>query len=198
LEVSTRTIKRDVSALQQGGLPIQARSGPGGGYILDSGATLPPVNLTPAQAVAVAVALAAHQDAPYSLDGRVALEKVLDVMDPGARQRAERLAERVWIRGGSGQHTAVAAAVEQALAEQRVVILDYRDQRGVSSRRPVEPHLIAHTDNHWYVVAWCRLRHDERWFRWDRIEGAQLTAQRFPGRDLAVFGSPPPDARPIR
>jgi len=98
LEVSTRTIKRDVSALQQAGLPVWAQAGPGGGYVLSGTATLPPVNLTETQAVAVAVALAAQPDAPYATDGRAALEKVLDVMDPGARRRAEELARRVWVR----------------------------------------------------------------------------------------------------
>ena len=96
LEVSTRTIKRDVAALQQAGLPVWAQAGPGGGYVLDEAATLPPVNLTPAQAVAVAVALAAQLDAPYAVDGRAALEKMLDVLDPVARDRAEQLAGRIW------------------------------------------------------------------------------------------------------
>jgi len=45
LEVSTRTIKRDVAALQQAGLPVWSQAGPGGGYVLDEAATLPPVNL---------------------------------------------------------------------------------------------------------------------------------------------------------
>jgi len=48
LEVSTRTVKRDVAALQQTGLPVCAQAGPGGGYLLEATATLPPVNLTPA------------------------------------------------------------------------------------------------------------------------------------------------------
>jgi len=56
------------------------------------------VNLTPAQAVAVAVALAAQDDAPYAVDGRTALEKILDVLDPAVRERAEQLAGRVWVR----------------------------------------------------------------------------------------------------
>ena len=99
--MSVRTVKRDVSALQQTGVPIWATAGPGGGYVLDAAATLPPVNLTPAQAVAVAVALAEAPDAPFAVDGRAALQKVLDVMGPTARTEAERLAGRVWVRGSS-------------------------------------------------------------------------------------------------
>jgi predicted DNA-binding transcriptional regulator YafY len=197
-EVSVRTIKRDVAALQQTGLPVWAQAGPGGGYVIDEIATLPPVNLTPRQAVAVAVALAAQRDAPYHLDGQAALEKVMSVMGSVARERAERLGARIWVRGGSLAATSGISSVEQALTERRVVALTYRDGQGRQSRRRVEPHLIAHTGHHWYLVGWCIERQGPRWFRWDRIERADLTTEPVVDRDPAVFGTPPPDAYPVR
>lgn len=198
LEVSTRTVKRDVAALQQAGVPIWASAGPGGGYVLDAVATLPPVNLTPAQAVAVAVALSGSADAPFAADGRAALEKVLDVLGPAARAEAERLAGRVWVHGTSAPRSRAAAVVEQALADRRVVALTYRDRDGATTRRRVEPQLLARTGDHWYLVAWCRERQAPRWFRWDRIGGAALTPEPAPLRDPALFGTPPPDARSVR
>jgi predicted DNA-binding transcriptional regulator YafY len=197
LEVSPRTIKRDVSALQQAGVPIWATGGPGGGYVLDAVATLPPVNLTPAQAVAVAIALAGATDAPFAVDGRTALEKVLDAMGPGARQEAERLGGRVWVRAGR-QRSSPAAVVEQALLRRRVVAIRYRDGEGTVSRRRVEPHLLARTGDRWYLVAWCQDRQAPRWFRWDRIEAADLTTDTAPQRDPALYGTPPPDAHAVR
>jgi predicted DNA-binding transcriptional regulator YafY len=197
LEVSTRTVKRDVAALQQAGLPIWATAGPGGGYVLDSSATLPPVNLTPAQAVAVAVALAQAPDAPFATDGRAALEKVLDALGPGARQEAERLGGQVWVRGHR-RPPSPAAAVEEALLRRRVVVLRYRDSAGSVSRRRVEPHLLARTGDRWYLVAWCQDRQAPRWFRWDRIETADVTTEAAPVRDPAVYGTPPPDAHAVR
>jgi predicted DNA-binding transcriptional regulator YafY len=199
-EVSERTVKRDVSALQQAGLPVWAQAGPGGGYVLDAAATLPPVNLTAAQAVAVAVALAAAPDAPFAADGRAALEKILDVLDPGARRRADQLGGRLWVRGGEGAPPAsrAAAAVEQALVLRRVVALRYRDRHGTASRRRIEPHLVARTRGHWYLMAWCLERDAARWFRWDRIEGAALTTEPVRERDPAEFGEPPDDAHPVR
>lgn len=200
LEVSTRTIKRDVAALQQAGLPVWAQAGPGGGYVLDARATLPPVNLTPAQAVAVATALAAQRGAPYAAEGRAALEKVLDVMHPADRQRAEELGARVWLRGAVPPSTTTAATgpVGEALATRRVLALEYDDAAGRSTRRHVEPHLLARTDDHWYLVGWCRWREAPRWFRLDRIRAAHLTDEDVQHRDLAVFGTPPPDAHPVR
>ncbi|SFK30722.1 helix-turn-helix transcriptional regulator [Geodermatophilus ruber] len=198
LEVSTRTIKRDVAALQQAGLPIWATSGPGGGYVLDAAATLPPVNLTPAQAVAVAVALAGAEDAPFAADGRAALEKVLDVLGPTARQEAERLGGRVWVRARQHTRPGPAAVVEEALVRRRVAAITYRDGTGRVSRRRVEPQLVARTQGRWYVLAWCRARDAPRWFRWDRIEAADLTTETAPERDPAVFGTPPADAHAVR
>ncbi len=198
LEVSTRTIKRDVAALQQAGLPVWSQAGPGGGYVLDEAATLPPVNLTPAQAVAVAVALAAQTDAPYAIDGRVALEKILDVLDPAARERAEQLAGRVWVRTSPAERTAVPTAVQEALAQRRVLVLGYRDRLGRPSHRRVEPHLLARTNDQWYLLGWCHTRRAPRWFRSDRIQGADLTTEPVPYRDPALFGTPPPDAHPVR
>jgi predicted DNA-binding transcriptional regulator YafY len=198
LEVSTRTIKRDVAALQQAGLPVWAQAGPGGGYALDAVATLPPVNLTETQAVAIAVALAARADAPYATEGRVALEKILGVMEPGARRRAETLGRRVWVRGSDRPPGRLTDAVEQGLAARTVISLTYQDRHGQVSKRRVEPHLIARTDHRWYLIAWCQERQAVRWFRWDRIVAADLTTQPVPDRDLTTFGTPPPDAHPAR
>ncbi|MET4226472.1 helix-turn-helix transcriptional regulator [Oerskovia enterophila] len=100
-EVSERTVKRDVSALQQAGLPVWAQAGPGGGYVLDPSASLPPVNFSPQQAVAVAVALAVlPPGSPFAVDAAAAQGKVWDALGPEARERASALAARVWIDRG--------------------------------------------------------------------------------------------------
>lgn len=65
-EVSVRTIKRDLDALENSGAPLWSRPGPGGGYGLASGASLPPVTLSPAQAVALMAAVSAAPGAPYA------------------------------------------------------------------------------------------------------------------------------------
>ena len=200
LEVTTRTVKRDIATLQAAGVPVWARSGPGGGYGISGRPTLPPVNFTPAQAVAVASALQAAGDtAPFAADGRAALAKLLDVMDPGSRAEVEALGARVWIRGDRSVEAGatVRRVVEEGLRRNLAISLHYRDGEGNDSERVVEPHLLVHTSGSWFLVAWCRTRGAVRWFRLDRIATATTTRDRFEPRAEDTFGVPPPDARRI-
>jgi predicted DNA-binding transcriptional regulator YafY len=199
LEVASRTIKRDVSALQQSGVPIWATAGPGGGYVLDAGATLPPLTFSAGEATAIALALAASPDQPFAVDGRSALVKVLGAMTPSARQAADALGARVWLRDEGAERTAVARVLDQAMTDGVVVVIDYVDAEGhETGRRPVEPLTFARSRGHWYLMAWCRTRRGGRSFRLDRITAAQLTKQHVERRDLGeVFGTPPADAAPI-
>ncbi|NEE02954.1 helix-turn-helix transcriptional regulator [Phytoactinopolyspora halotolerans] len=204
-EVSPRTIKRDVLALQESGLPIWAQPGPGGGYVLDPAATLPPVNFTPAQAVAVAVALASVRDAPFAADGASALAKVFDVLDDESRRRADDLGALVWVNddpvqpppGATRGPASGGRAIEEALRRRVVVVLDYIDAQGTPTRRRVEPMMMALTYGHWYLIGWCRRRDAVRWFRWDRIRDAHATPERVVERDLSVIGEFPATARSI-
>jgi predicted DNA-binding transcriptional regulator YafY len=199
-EISVRTVKRDISALQQGGFPVWARSGRTGGYVVDPAATLPPVNFTAVEFSALAAAIAAHRGQPFDRQARAALVKVLAVMDPQARRSASALTERIWI-----DHSAVDGAdprrrnaIERAVQERRVLSLHYRDRHGVPTTRRVDPQLLAFTEGHWFLVAHCHRRQAIRWFRLDRIERASLTAQ--PAVDIPVeeLGTPPPTAASVR
>lgn len=216
-EVSERTIKRDISALQQAGAPVWAQSGPGGGYVLDASASLPPVNFTPTQAVAMAVALATlPPGSPFAVDAAAARGKLWDTLGDRDRQRAQRLSARVWTRpsparGGSGEvpdgaapgasspspSPAVLRAVEQALGDERALVIAYAGRDGAVTQRTVEPILLAHTGGRWCLVAWCRLRTAIRWFRLDRIAEAHLTAERYVPRDVASAGEPPAGSAPV-
>ena len=144
-EVTERTIKRDVSALQQSGVPIWATSGPGGGYGLDAAATLPPLTFTVGEATAVAIALATQPGLPFRPDGQSALTKLMAAMTPEGRESASQLASRVWLRSdGDAARDAVTRAIEESLRQQRVVVLDYVDRDGArTQKRPVEPMAFA-------------------------------------------------------
>jgi predicted DNA-binding transcriptional regulator YafY len=194
-EVSPRTVKRDISALQQSGFPVWARLGRTGRYLVDESATLPPVTFTPAEAAALAAALQAHRGQPF--DGQT---KILNVMTPPVRARTADLAGRIWTHeeatplGSRRTRT----AIESALEQRRVLALRYRSATEETTSRSVDPQLLAHTKGFWYLVAHCRLREGVRWFRLDRIEHASVTT--LPAVDLPAdrLGEPPETARSVQ
>ncbi|WP_166354374.1 helix-turn-helix transcriptional regulator [Phytoactinopolyspora limicola] len=197
-EVSTRTVKRDISTLQLGGFPVWARPGPGGGYVVDAAATLPPVNFTDAEVSGLAAAVAAHRGQPFDGYARAALVKALSVMDTRARERATALNDRVWIDHLDTPGDArTRRTVEQALHEQRVLVMRYRDGRGKQTTRRVDPVLLAGTRGQWYLVGHCRSREAIRWFRLDGISNAHLTTEAAADIPMTAVGTPPATAESV-
>jgi len=186
-EVSARTIERDISALQQSGVPIWATPGPGGGYSVDPEMSLPPLNFTADEATAVAVALAASGPIPFGDSARSALRKLVAVMSAANREGARELVGRIHLLQQRGQleETPVVKAVETAVARRRVLEVDYVDRTGQrTERRFVEPYGFAGSEDHWYLMAWCRLRGGGRTFRLDRMQAARVTDEAAPDREL--------------
>lgn len=196
-EVSVRTIKRDLDALENSGAPIWSRPGPGGGYGLAAGASLPPVTLSPAQAVALMAAVSAAPDAPYADLAAAGIRKIMDVLDPRTRAQANELAHRIWVDALPSSSRAVRSAVEEAMAEQRVIRIRYTSRDGTTTTRDVEPVLFASTSGRWYLVGWCRLRDAMRWFAASRIERASVTKIACSGHTVDEVGEPPANARPV-
>jgi predicted DNA-binding transcriptional regulator YafY len=98
-EVSTRTIERDILALQESGVPVYAETGRRGGYVIDKRLTLPPVNFTAAEMVAIAVSLDWAEGTPFALAARSALRKVLAVAPAGQTAEAAQLMDRIRLIG---------------------------------------------------------------------------------------------------
>ena len=200
-EVSTRTIKRDVSALIETGVPIIANDGRDGGYRLNRNAALPPMTFTSGELLAVATALAAEPHIPFAPDGRAALLKVLGAIPQPAKAELITVSERIWMRQptikGRGK---CARLIDEAIRTGVVVNIDYKAGNGAETKgRAVEPMILARTAGHWYLLAWCRMRKEGRWFRFDRIRKAKLTTEPTPDRDIAaIFGEPPDDSHPVR
>jgi predicted DNA-binding transcriptional regulator YafY len=162
------------------------------------GASLPPVSLSPAQAVALLAAVSAAPDAPYADLAAAGIQKILDVLDPRTRARADELAGRVWVNAPPSSSRAIRSALEEAMAEQRVIRLRYTAGDGTITTRDVEPVLFASTNGQWYLVGWCRLRDAMRWFTVSRIERASVTKAACSGHTLQEVGDPPPaNARPV-
>lgn len=194
-EVSVRTVERDVSALQQAGVPIYADTGRAGGYALDKSRTLPPMNFTPAEAVAVGIALSSSVAAPFARSARTALLKIVAAMSAADGAEARRLAERIHflLPEERDERALVPAVVEEGVALRQVIRLSYVDRNGTESERDVEPVAFVSGAHGWYLIGWCRLRDGPRLFRADRIRRASLLDELAPHRDFGDVAPRVPD-----
>jgi predicted DNA-binding transcriptional regulator YafY len=193
-EVSVRTIERDVSALQQAGVPIYADTGRAGGYALDKARTLPPMNFTPSEAVAVGIALGRAGDAPFAKSARTALLKIVAAMSAADGAEARNLAERIhFLVHDQDEKASVPAVVEEAVAVRQVIRLTYVDRNGAETERDVEPVAFVSGVRDWYLIGWCRLREGPRLFRVDRIMRASLLEEIAPERDFSEMVPKIPD-----
>lgn len=187
-EVSSRTIERDLSALQQSGVPIYATPGRRGGYAIDRQHTLPPLNLSAAEVTAIATALAVDSSTPFSHAGRSALQKILAVLHAVDAEGARELSSRVRLFDTRPWVPRPPAVVEHAIVQRRVLRLDYVDKTGAPTERVVEPVAVLGLHPNWYLWAWCRLREAPRAFRLDRIRGAVMSDEVVPDRGMDPAG----------
>ena len=201
LEVSDRTLRRDVDRLRDLGYPVHAVRGVAGGYQLQAGAAMPPLLLDDEEAVAIVVGLQAAAGgmvAGIEETSVRALGKVVQVMPPRLRRRVDALASytvpAVFTSGGDGPtiDADVLATLAQACRDDERVRFGYRTRAGEAMERSVEPHRLVSVGRRWYLVGWDLTRHDWRSFRLDRMSDATTTGARFrqrelPGGDAAEF-----------
>ena len=199
-EISVRTVERDISALQQAGVPIYADVGRAGGYTLDKSRTLPPLNFTPAEAVAVAIALSRGEGSPYNRSARTALHKILSAMSAVDSAAALELADRIRFLSPvePDAPASVPAVLEEAVATRRVVRIEYADRSGAATERAVEPVAFTAGSRCWYFLGWCRLRCEGRVFRTDRIRRAVLLDETAPHRSFEELKCDIPDDIVVR
>lgn len=196
LEVSVRTLRRDVDRLRELGYPVQAQRGVDGGYQLAAGAVLPPLVLDDEEAVALAVALvsAAGSSAAGIAEPAVrALAKVSQVLPKRLQRRVEALrgvTEPVGPPSTAGAVSPMAlATVAQACRDSDRLEFDYLAADGTPSQRRVEPHRLVSLGRRWYLVGYDLSRQEWRTFRLDRLTDPRATGIRFAPRRL-----PAPDA----
>lgn len=194
LDVSPRTVRRDVDRLRELGYPIQATKGPDGGYRLAAGAELPPLLFDDDQAVALAVALRLAVSAGAGIEEAAAraLTTVRQVLPARLRHRVDAVELTALDRGGAPQaDTAVLVAIGAAVRAREVLRFGYGDDTAAPPRR-AEPHHLVTRRGRWYLVAWDLDRDGWRTFRADRItprspNGPRFPPRRVPGGDVAAF-----------
>ena len=189
LEVTERTVRRDVDRLRSLGYPVHSSVGVAGGYQLGAGASLPPLLLEDDEALAVALGLrtaAAGTVAGVEEAALRALAKLEQVLPKRVRRRVNALREAVaplYITGPRVR-AEVLSVLAAACRQHECVSFRYVDGQGQTTTREVEPHGLVHTGWRWYLAAWDGGRDDWRTFRVDRIEGDVTARQRFVPRDI--------------
>ena len=190
LEVSPRTLRRDVDRLRELGYPVDASRGVAGGYQLQAGAAMPPLLLDDEEAVAIAVGLrsaAAGAVAGFEETSVRALAKVIQLLPPRLRRRIDALqaVTAPGVFGGGPVLDAITlTTVAMACRGEERLRFEYRPRDGEPMRRHVEPHRLVSLGRRWYLVAWDLDRGDWRNFRLDRLTAPAATGARFRPRDL--------------
>jgi predicted DNA-binding transcriptional regulator YafY len=192
LDVTPRTLRRDIAKLRSLGYPVYAEPGVAGGYRLGAGAALPPLLLDDDEAVAVALSLrtsAAHAVSGIGEASVRALAKLERVLPSRLRQRAAAIGHvTVPLTGpGPAVDAGTLTTIARGCRQQERLEFGYRHRGGGLSVRTVEPHRLVQAGYRWYLVARDLSRDDWRTFRADRIAQARLTGVRFVPHD-------PPDA----
>jgi predicted DNA-binding transcriptional regulator YafY len=208
LEVSPRTVRRDVDRLRELGYPVRATKGPDGGYRLDAGSDLPPLLFDDEQAVAVAVALQTAATGVAGIEEAAlrALATVRQVMPSRLRHRIDALRITAVQPGPATQDrpamdTEQLVAIGTAVRAREVLRFDYTspaapaggdDAEAPRPPRRAEPHHLVTWRGRWYLIAWDLDRDDWRTFRVDRMTpriptGPRFTPRELPARDVATY-----------
>ncbi|MBL7253316.1 helix-turn-helix transcriptional regulator [Paractinoplanes lichenicola] len=199
LDISLRTVRRDVDRLRELGYPIAAIKGPDGGYRLTAGTELPPLLFDDEQAVALAVALQVAATTPgngLAESAARALNTIRQVLPARLRNRIEAVrvtaVERPATRPAAPVDGDVLLALTAAVHAREVLRFDYGPEDLSRPPRRVEPHHVITWDGRWYLVAWDLDRADWRTFRADRItvrtpNGPRFTPRELPGGDVTAY-----------
>jgi predicted DNA-binding transcriptional regulator YafY len=208
LEVSGRTLRRDVERLRELGYPVESVTGPAGGYRLRAGTAMPPLLLDDDEAIAIAVGLGTAARASVSGIEETsvrALVKLEQVLPAHLRRRVSALgaATITLPAGGPTVDARALTVIAAACRDFERIRFGYRSRDGTESRREVEPLSLVNLGRRWYLVAWDRTREDWRTFRVDRLSRPASTGVRFeprepPAKDAATYVTRSISAAPSR
>lgn len=181
--ISVRTVYRDISALQESGVPIIALEGKG--YKIMDGYLLPPIMLTEKEANALItlerIALK-NKDGSLVKETQDAMAKIKSVMKLLNKEKSELLENRLLISKNFKKETTSESLIDLqiAITNFEVISVHYQSANEEISDRIIEPFAIYHNmQEDWTLIAFCRLRNDFRWFRLDRILQYSKTGEHF-------------------
>lgn len=186
--VSRRTIYRDIKALEQAGVPVLTEEGKG--YMLMEGYRIPPVMFTEKQANALILAeqlVLKSKDASFVQDYEEAIDKVKSILQYTIQDKANLLSDRTKYDEALNQerNSNNLSDLQYALTNYCLVKIRYVNKENSITDRLIEPFAILSAEN-WYLIAWCRLRKEFRFFRPDRIQQMEILTEKFEPHQLTL------------
>lgn len=182
LEVTVRSIYRDIAALQAMRVPIEGERGIG--YILRPGFTLPPLMLSLEETEAIVLSLALLDrtgDIGLKHAARQVNRKIAAAVPPPLARLFSDNALHAWGTAAPAPEAVELALVRRAIRDERKLALDYRDELGRATERTIRPIALIYYSETANIVAWCELRQAIRNFRADRIEHCDAADEFFRG-----------------
>jgi len=187
LEVSKRSVYRDIATLMAQRVPIRGEAGVG--YVLEDGFDMPPLMLTTEEidaAVLGALWVSTRAEPELARAAENLLAKIEAITPEPLRRHIEGTAMSVRPLAPASQDQVDAGLLRQAILDGRKVSLGYRDKDGRESERVVWPILLGYRDEGRILAAWCELREGFRYFRTDRMTFAKRLDDRYPENPAAL------------
>lgn len=187
-QVSKRTIYRDIKALENAGVPILTEEGKG--YTLMDGYKVPPVMFTEKQANALILAeqlVLKNKDASFVKDYSEAIDKIKSILRYTIKDNANLLASRTQYDQALNLERSSnnLSDLQNALTNYKLVKIQYTNKEGTATNRLIEPFALLSSEN-WYLIAWCRLRKEFRFFRLDRIQIIEIQPETFEPHNMTL------------
>jgi predicted DNA-binding transcriptional regulator YafY len=183
LEVSTRTVYRDIADLTGTGVPIDGEAGVG--YVLRPGFDMPPLGFTTDELEALALGARIVAGCGDKQLARAAEDVLAKVAAAVPEQNAETIEAIALLAPPAADRPAVRAdipALRRAIRERRKVRLTYRSERGDETTRVIRPLALLYFGPVWLYTGWCEMREDFRHFRLDRVGAADVLDETFPDK----------------
>jgi predicted DNA-binding transcriptional regulator YafY len=185
LEMDVRTVRRYITILQDIGIPIEGTIGRHGGYRLRPGFKLPPLMFTEEEATAIALGLLGTSWLEIGLPAAAiegALAKVARVLPDRGRERLNAVSAHLILSPHTREARPSATlliSLGEAIQQRQRILIGYQSSQDEITQRAVEPYAIAGWWGRWYLIAFCRLRHDYRLFRLDRMQQVRYLVETF-------------------
>ncbi|GAA0577940.1 HTH domain-containing protein [Paractinoplanes ferrugineus] len=196
--VSSRTIERDIGSLQLAGVPIYADHGAAGGYSILREYSLPPLNLSATESLAVLAGLALLDSSPYQGAARRARAKIAAVVQEEHRRPVQEMLGVMQVIDArpSTDDVVPLGILADVIAARRVVRLTYLGENedggpdpATGTVRDVETMGLLRAGDAWLLTGWCRLRDAIRGFRIERITRLEILGEVPPPRDPALLAA---------